>query len=215
MPHAKHIPYAGHVLARDINRHHEACRAADGEAMGHALRAGELLLEAKAQVPHGGWAPWVAEHCRCSMRTAQLYMQLWRWARANPQRVAHLRFSEARALLAARQEGPPYRVTPTPPPPFTLAFGRSIDRELFLRLLRRKGGRVSDPLPTLVAALALLPDAPGARGAEAEGAVEEPRVGGAQYVLPSDHWCGWEPMWSLPIGRAARFPVIARLEDTR
>jgi hypothetical protein len=44
-------------VAREINRAHEdVCKAAS-RALKCARRAGDLLLEAKAQVSHGAWLP--------------------------------------------------------------------------------------------------------------------------------------------------------------
>jgi hypothetical protein len=41
-----------------------------------ARHAGELLAEAKRQVPHGGWLPWIEANCKIPARTAQLYVQI-------------------------------------------------------------------------------------------------------------------------------------------
>jgi hypothetical protein len=43
----------------------------------HYRRAGEMLIEAKDQVGHGGWGRWLKKNFELSMRTAQRYMQ---WA---------------------------------------------------------------------------------------------------------------------------------------
>ena len=43
--------------------------------MRHAIEAGALLLEAKEQLKHGQWLPWLKDHCTISERTAQLYMR--------------------------------------------------------------------------------------------------------------------------------------------
>lgn len=68
-------------------------------AIGHAIRAGELLIEAKELVPHGAWQRWLSEHFRGSERTAQGYMQL---ARApKPATVADSGVRAALAALAA------------------------------------------------------------------------------------------------------------------
>jgi hypothetical protein len=50
-------------LAARINQEHEAAEAAIKRGAAHAMAAGDLLIEAKAQVPHGQWLPWLAEHC--------------------------------------------------------------------------------------------------------------------------------------------------------
>ena len=47
-------------LASDINREHQFAFGKAREALEHARRAGELLIQAKAGVPHGEWLPWLA-----------------------------------------------------------------------------------------------------------------------------------------------------------
>src|SRR5437016_6783694 len=63
-------------LAARIRAEHEATALSLKRGVEHAIAAGELLLEAKAQVPHGKWLPWLAEHCAMSERAAQLYMRV-------------------------------------------------------------------------------------------------------------------------------------------
>ncbi len=65
-------------LADGINTEHEAARGAFQKGFEHALKAGDLLLQAKAQVEHGQWLPWLGTNCNVSQRTAQLYMRVAR-----------------------------------------------------------------------------------------------------------------------------------------
>ena len=65
-------------LARRINAEHEATEAAMQSGLEHAMKAGELLLEAKQAVQHGDWLPWLKANCSVSERTAQLYMKVAR-----------------------------------------------------------------------------------------------------------------------------------------
>ena len=46
-------------LAGRIKSEHEAVATALKESVRHAIVAGELLIEAKGQVPHGQWLPWL------------------------------------------------------------------------------------------------------------------------------------------------------------
>ena len=62
------------VLATEINAEHEAALSAISRGMAHALKAGDLLLEAKVAVRHGQWAAWLAKSTNLSERTAQRYM---------------------------------------------------------------------------------------------------------------------------------------------
>jgi len=75
-----------------------------------AIKAGELLKEAKNKVPHGDWLPWLKTDCELSVRTAQRYMK---WADDKPRlekicreknvTMSHLTLNQAAQLL----RGPP------------------------------------------------------------------------------------------------------------
>src|ERR1700752_1534300 len=88
-------------LAARIRAEHEAASGAFRRGAEHAMRAGDLLIEAKARLKHGQWLRWLAEHCEVSERAAQLYMRLAR-ARseieANTQCVADLSLRGAMAV---------------------------------------------------------------------------------------------------------------------
>jgi hypothetical protein len=100
-------------LAHRIKAEHKAVAAALQSAVLHAMAAGDLLIEAKKQVPHGKWLPWIDEHCKLSRRTVQLYMKLAEHREIiekeqakSAMGVAHLTINEAAALcvLAGRIE---------------------------------------------------------------------------------------------------------------
>lgn len=63
-------------LAEEINQEHQAFRWAFKATYRSALRAGDLLNEAKEEAGHGNWGKWVEENCEFSMRTAQVYMRI-------------------------------------------------------------------------------------------------------------------------------------------
>jgi hypothetical protein len=63
-------------LAADIRKEHEACEADARSAVEHAIRAGELLIEAKARTKHGEWLPWLGDNFEFTDRTASTYMRL-------------------------------------------------------------------------------------------------------------------------------------------
>lgn len=90
-------------LAARIRAEHEAVSVALKESVRHAITAGELLVEAKGQLDHGRWLPWLRGHCTISERTAQLYMRVAknRDEIENQMRngVADLSLNEAVALL--------------------------------------------------------------------------------------------------------------------
>ena len=69
-------------LATAINAEHDAAERTARKAIEHARAAGDKLLQAKAQVEHGQWLPWLAANCPAlADRTARVYMRLARnWA---------------------------------------------------------------------------------------------------------------------------------------
>jgi hypothetical protein len=63
-------------LAARINTEHEAAEVAYQDAVAHAMTCGDLLIEAKSELKHGGWSKWLKQNCEVSARTATLYMRL-------------------------------------------------------------------------------------------------------------------------------------------
>jgi hypothetical protein len=84
------------VLAAEIRMAHADVQEAIKTAAQRAIEAGHALIEAKELVDHGGWMPWLREHCALPDRTARLYMQVARsglnrqrlpiWVSRQPQR---------------------------------------------------------------------------------------------------------------------------------
>jgi ribosome-associated translation inhibitor RaiA len=92
-------------LAARIRAEHEAAGAAVKRSVQHAMAAGDLLLEAKVQLKHGQWLPWLKSNCTISERTARLYMTLARArsaVEAEIGSVADLTVRQAVALVTAR-----------------------------------------------------------------------------------------------------------------
>lgn len=111
----------------------EVCKAENAwrDALGHAIRAGELLIEAKGLVKHGEWLSWLAENFLGSDRTARLYMRL----ATNSATVAELpTIREAVAMLT-----PPTRIQQERPrrPAKVRRNDEAIEREA--RALVQKG----------------------------------------------------------------------------
>jgi hypothetical protein len=63
-------------LAREIKAELEGIATGARTTFEHAMRAGELLLQAKEQEHHGKWLKWLRENCNLSERTAQKYMRI-------------------------------------------------------------------------------------------------------------------------------------------
>ena len=95
-------------LAARIKVEHTAVSTALNESVKHAIAAGELLIEAKDQIAHGQWLPWLDDHCTISERTAQLYMRCAKNRRAIEDQirngVADLSLNEAAAMLMLSSE---------------------------------------------------------------------------------------------------------------
>jgi hypothetical protein len=91
-------------LAARIKAQHAAVSIALKDSVRHAIEAGALLIEAKAQVPHGQWLPWLHDHCTMAERTAQLYIRCAKNRIVIEEQirngVADLSLNEAAAMLA-------------------------------------------------------------------------------------------------------------------
>lgn len=72
-----------------------------GEAI---LTIGRCLIEAKEQLPHGEWLPWLSEQVGYSDRQAQRFMQLAHGYASNPTALSDLGATKALALLALPAE---------------------------------------------------------------------------------------------------------------
>ncbi len=99
-----HVNITLDSLAAEINREHEAVKAAFQKGLEHAIKAGEHLIEAKKAVPHGKWGTWLSDHCSVSERMAQHYMKVAsefpKLEPANAKRVSDLSLRAALAELA-------------------------------------------------------------------------------------------------------------------
>jgi len=88
------------TLAELINAEHRACEAAATKAIEHAIRCGQLLLEAKQSKKHGGWMDWIAENFEGSQDLANKYMKVAR----NSERVMNLAQGERSISLRGALE---------------------------------------------------------------------------------------------------------------
>jgi hypothetical protein len=89
-------------LAARIRAFHEATVEGLRQSVTNGIAAGELLIEAKAQLQHGQWLPWLRDNVNISERTAQLYMRLAKnrtEIEAKSATVADLTLNEAAAVL--------------------------------------------------------------------------------------------------------------------
>lgn len=121
-----------HARAAEVRAEHDAVEHSLKAAVGHALRAGKLLLDVKTEMPHGTFGYWLEKYARLKPRTAQAYMQLARvlpeLPKADAQRVADLSLRAALAELP-RLTG---KIAKLPPPAAArvLKSGRASWRDL-------------------------------------------------------------------------------------
>lgn len=64
------------VLGANINVAHDRVVKAGEDMIEKARRVGEMLVRAKASVPHGDWQEWQQQNLSFSARTARKYMQI-------------------------------------------------------------------------------------------------------------------------------------------
>jgi hypothetical protein len=88
-------------LVARVNGEHKQVKECVIKSALHAVKAGELLWEAKRKAGYGQWLEWIAQNCEFSERTAQIYMKL---ATAlpqlkNPQRIADLNLTAAIKMI--------------------------------------------------------------------------------------------------------------------
>jgi len=111
-------------LAASISEEHEQAERALRDGLLHAIRAGELLLEAKREVAHGEWENWLQANVPFQPRTARAYMQLARLDPEKRQRVADLPLREALSAIRSREQkiaDAEERENRPPPGPATIA----------------------------------------------------------------------------------------------
>jgi hypothetical protein len=88
-------------IVLDIRTTETALIASTRTTLEHARRIGELLIEAKKIVPHGGWAAWVKANCAFAQRQAEVYRQIAKgWAKLEKYKDRGLSLTEARDILA-------------------------------------------------------------------------------------------------------------------
>ena len=97
------------VSIEEIAVEHRLAQTAFGEAVRHAIRAGELLTAAKAQLGHGEWIPWLEGNFDFSRQTASAYMRL----AANRERIE---MESAPSISAALKQLSPPKAKSVPCP---------------------------------------------------------------------------------------------------
>ena len=93
------------AIADQINAAHRDAESAIRESLLRSKQAGELLLQVKSELPHGGFIDWVELQCEFSPRTARRYMKLAeRWEELESKTdtiVADLGITDALKILTS------------------------------------------------------------------------------------------------------------------
>jgi len=99
-------------LCSQINNHHKRALNLANSSLEYALKCGQALVDAKAQLSHGEWIPWLRDNCPdiCT-RQVQRYMRLAEnWPQIQAKREVHpeemLTVSGALALISDKVAGP-------------------------------------------------------------------------------------------------------------
>lgn len=126
------VPTSVELSSAINDQHAEVLRHATG-MVGHAIKCGSLLIEAKATVVHGEWTPWLESNFHGSPWVAQKYMQLARAELANPGSITEMdsigAALKAVATPRARVELPPApALDPDSPGARLLAATKGLDR---------------------------------------------------------------------------------------
>jgi hypothetical protein len=101
-------------LAERINVEHRAVEEAARSAVEHAIVAGDLLNDAKEQLGHGEFGPWLLANFEGSRQTADIYRKLaaHKDELSECQRASNLSIRGAlRELEPAREDGPAEQTT--------------------------------------------------------------------------------------------------------
>lgn len=108
------------TIATELRHEAQAAEKDLRSAVAHAIRAGELLTEAKGQVAHGEWLPWIAANFPGSEDTAGRYMKL----AANSARARNLP-----SIRAALKEITPSAPLKHPATPSQVSYLRSLSEQ--------------------------------------------------------------------------------------
>ena len=62
---------------KELNDLHQQIEGKLRSTVQDAIRAGELLTQAKDDLPHGGFIPWIEQSCAFGRKTAHRYMGIY------------------------------------------------------------------------------------------------------------------------------------------
>jgi hypothetical protein len=92
------------AIVAQINDAHAEAERSLRASVEYAIRAGELLIEAKHSLKHGTWSQWLQDNITFSDRLAQAYMRLARLPLEKRNAVADLPLRDALSAIRSREE---------------------------------------------------------------------------------------------------------------
>ena len=95
------------TLAAQIRTEHLAVKEAARSGLAHAMKCGDLLIEAKAKVKHGDWLGWLKNECSISERMSQHYMKLAKHRREverKSEMISDLTLTEAIKMVGQKED---------------------------------------------------------------------------------------------------------------
>jgi hypothetical protein len=101
----------------------EELAAGERAGLEHYRRAGEMLIEAKEQMPYGNFSKWLSTNFALSRATAYIYMGLAAKMQADPSVVYHGRQPSLRSVVGRKPDYHAWRQT--------FKAAKELDAELF------------------------------------------------------------------------------------
>jgi len=93
----------------DINREHRAAQTCAADAVKHAIRCGELLIEQKKRLDHGEFQKWIKLNCEFAYSTAARYLK------AADQKSTGVEFCSLSELFPSGRPGAIKKTVPSKP----------------------------------------------------------------------------------------------------
>lgn len=94
------------ALAKEITMLHDICQQDSRSAIERAIQVGEKLAEAKSQVSHGEWIPWVEKNLPFGRIQAAKYMRVYENRDKLPNETSSIHLAEAVSLLSEPRPKP-------------------------------------------------------------------------------------------------------------
>lgn len=102
-------------LRSEINANHREAIKTATDTIGYATKAGELLVQVKSLLPHGGFEKWISQNCDFSYDVASGYMRLHKRLEGKSKVVRAQLLTDARSVTNLQNLLKPEENTTSPP----------------------------------------------------------------------------------------------------